>query len=558
MSKNPLFLICVLLGLSVTHAQSASHKSEIDWPSFLSYQDPVWERLPTEWNDGAFLGNGELGDMVYADLSLNGLIVHLGRSDVTDHRNVPKDLPPYLKGKRPDSQVWGSGHTDTYRIDIGDLILHPAGTIQSGTMRLDLWNAEARGTLITSLGRVDWKVLVHSKEMLTICEVTSTEKTQDGKPAQWKWDFQPAAASSPKWLLNPKDKMFAKGYNPNPDPVVGREGEVNTCTETLLAGGDFSTAWKESVDGTGRGILFATVANMVPETGSAKVAVKTIVSGETRGIDALRQSHREWWHDYYPLSFESIPNGKLQSHYWVQMYKLATATRSDRALIDNTGPYFRINNWPYATWDLNVQLSYRTFQDANRDTIGLSLARYMGECGGFRIQGSRKNPREIGDWLWVSQVLWNQYRHSMDKEFLRASVYPILRQSLEIALAALVPGEDGRLHLPPMQSPEYSPTGIDFPDNNYDLALIKWGCRSLLEASEKLSIDEALAPKCRQALDKLIDPPLDQDGTLMVARDVPYTYSHRHYSHLIGIYPLHLYNWENPESRPMIENSARR
>jgi hypothetical protein len=146
----------------------------------------------------------------------------------------------------------------------------------------------------------------------------------------------------------------------------------------------------------------------------------------------------------------------------------------------------------------------------------------------------------------------------MDKDFLRDSVQPVLHQSMEIALNSLIPGEDGKLHLPKMQSPEYSTTGIDFPDNNYDLALIRWGCRTLIESSTILGIDDPLVTKCREALFKLITPPLDNDGTLMIAAGVPYAYSHRHYSHLLGIYPLHLYNWDNIAEHPMIEQSARK
>ncbi len=206
------FFVLVALGLVANIFQlRAELVVNVDWPEFLARQDVVWEVLPTDWNDGAFLGNGELGDMIYADPKQNGLVIHLGRSDVTDHRNEPKDLPDFLKGKRPDSQTWGSGHTETYRIDIGDLILHPAGVIQSGTMRLDLWNAEARGTLITSLGQIDWTAYIHADKMLTVCSVVSTEKTADDKPAPWRWEFLPSPASSPRWLLNPQDKMFAKG-----------------------------------------------------------------------------------------------------------------------------------------------------------------------------------------------------------------------------------------------------------------------------------------------------------------------------------------------------------
>ena len=548
----------IFLGVLMLSTLRAEVVTKIDWVQFLHRQDPVWEVIPESWNEGAFLGNGELGDMVYADRKQNALIIHLGRSDVTDHRNEPKNLPPYLKGKRPDSQVWGSGHTETFRIDIGDLALHPAGVIQSGTMRLDLWNAEAKGTLVTNLGQVTWRVFVHAKDMLTVCEVVSTEKDSEGKSVPWHWDFYPSSPNSGRWLLNPKDKMFSKGYTPNPTAVAGKDGDIQTSTVNLLAGGDFATAWTEVRKLANRGVLFASVANEVPSTGSATKAAESVRAGLAQGMKALEASHRGWWHEYWPASFVSVPDPELESHYWIQMYKMATATRADRALIDNTGPYFKVNGWPYATWDLNVQLSYKPMEDANRGDLGLSLARYMRECGAYRIEENRKNPRKIGDWLWVSCDLWNHYRHTMDKDFLSDSVQPVLHHCMEIALNSLIPGEDGKLHLPKMQSPEYSTTGVDFPDNNYDLALIRWGCGTLIESASILGIDDPLVPKCREALSKLITPPLDKDGTLMIAAGVPYAYSHRHYSHLLGIYPLHLYNWDNVAEHPMIEQSARK
>src|SRR2546430_7305236 len=35
------------------------------WSSFLSSQDLMWKRIPTNWYDGPFLGNGFLGALLY-------------------------------------------------------------------------------------------------------------------------------------------------------------------------------------------------------------------------------------------------------------------------------------------------------------------------------------------------------------------------------------------------------------------------------------------------------------------------------------------------------------
>lgn len=60
---------------------------------------------------------------------------------------------------------------------------------------------------------------------------------------------------------------------------------------------------------------------------------------------------------------------------------------------------------------------------------------------------------------------------------------------------SLEPGTDGRLHLPATFSPEY---GGNTRDCNYDLMLLTWGCRTLLESAELLGIDDELAPRWRR------------------------------------------------------------
>ena len=54
-----IFISILLLPLSSNAADAYTPpKVEIDWPSFLAKQDPVWDRLPTEFDEGAQLGNG--------------------------------------------------------------------------------------------------------------------------------------------------------------------------------------------------------------------------------------------------------------------------------------------------------------------------------------------------------------------------------------------------------------------------------------------------------------------------------------------------------------------
>lgn len=47
---------------------------------------------------------------------------------------------------------------------------------------------------------------------------------------------------------------------------------------------------------------------------------------------------------------------------------------------------------------------------------------------------------------------------------------------------------------------------------------------------------------------------MDEKG-LLIGKDMPYAFSHRHYSHLLAIYPLYLINKEQPGDIETIEKS---
>ena len=91
-------------------------------------------------------------------------------------------------------------------------------------------------------------------------------------------------------------------------------------------------------------------------------------------------------------------------------------------------------------------------------------------------------------------------------------------------------------------------------DAHIDLALLKWGCQSLLQICERLKIQDPLIPKWQHVLQRLTDFPVDEYG-FMVGRDIPFRHEHRHLAHLMAIYPLQLVHWEQPDNRDLIKLS---
>jgi alpha-L-fucosidase 2 len=107
----------------------------------------------------------------------------------------------------------------------------------------------------------------------------------------------------------------------------------------------------------------------------------------------LEASHREWWHNFYPASFLSLPNTRLESFYWIQMYKLASATREDRPAIDLMGPWFNETPWPRIWWNLNLQLTYYPVYAANHLELGESMCRMIDNGKG----NLAKNAKEFAE-----------------------------------------------------------------------------------------------------------------------------------------------------------------
>lgn len=519
-------------------------KDNINWPQFMARHDLVWEKLPKLWHEGAFTGNGLLGAMIY--LSEDGEHLHwdIGRSDVVDRGG---------------------------RIPVGTLTLKTVGKLQSGTMRLDLWNAEATGTLKTDKGEIKFRSFTHTTDLVTAIEL----ETSDGEQGA-KFEFAPGLAVSAR-KVHRKEEITAA--DKNPEPKTGQNGESFWMRQELKTSAEHATAWREARPAPNRRRLYLSTAFLpaLPDGVDAdrqtanSVAIQTIDTAAKSEFSRFVNSHRNWWHTYWPQSFVSVPDTRIESFYWIQMYKLASATRADRPAIDLMGPWFRSTPWPAIWWNLNIQLTYWPVYGANRLELGESLTRMI-DAGQQNLINNAPEQwrddsaaisrvtsydlkggvgREFGNLTWALHNYWLQYRYSMDETKLR-SLFPILRRAINYYLHLLKPGDDGKLHLPVAISPEY-PT--EAADTNYDLSLLRWGLNALIDGNARLKLNDPLLPKWRETLDKLTPYPTDEKTGLMIGKDVPLASSHRHFSHMLMVYPLYLMNWEQPESRALIEKS---
>src|SRR5437588_709183 len=533
-------ILCLTLLPLQTPAARAAPVARVDGPGFLARHDLVWDRLPTRWGESAFIGNGRLGATIDAPGGVLGWTIN--RTDFVH---------------------------DQSRFPIGRVVVKTTGTVQRGDARLTLWDAEASGTVTTDRGEVRWRSFTTAQPAVIVLVLEARGGERGGDV---DLDWAPAEARPPRKVA--RKEAFAP-EDLHPPPTVTRSPTGLTSVQTFIGGG----AHAESIRRTSGGVFYISIGQGRTDREALAEARAATSEAARLGVARLTAAHRKWWHAYYPASFLTFPDARLEAYYWIQIYKLGSAMRPDGPILDLNGPWFNATPWPAIWWNLNVQLTYSPLFRANRLDLAESLflnldrnrqalidnvpERLRGEAAAI---GRSSGPdlvrpvdlataqsdaaHEMGDLPWTMYYYWLQYRYQMDDHVLRERVYPLLKLAIGNYLAYVERGDDARWHLPPTHSPELATV----PDANYDLALLRWGLEALIAGAQRLGLDEPLLSRWRDVLANLTPFPTDSAG-LMVGRGRPWQQSHRHYSHLLAIYPLRLITPDRSDQRGLIETS---
>lgn len=536
--KSILSLILIIFSYSI----QSQVKSKVEWSTFMAQHDLVFEELPLQWNEGAFVGNGQVGMMMYATLKDNRIDFHIGRQDVTDHRKAPD--------KKTSMGVAGASVMyDFPRLDIGRMALRPVGKILSGTLRQDLWNAEIRGTIVTDLGTITLRAYTPYNRMVNVIELTSTEK-KDGKPVKYSWEFRPGNPASPRKQVFPDREPT---YVTNPQPVLAVDKDIHSCVQPLLAGGDYATAWIEKNTGNAQSSLYISTANEVPAVNqSLAVAKRTILDASKTSTAKMMKEHRNWWHTFYQKSFLSIPDAQMESFYWIQMYKMATCSRPDGPALDLFGPYFRVSQWPGLWWNLNIQLTYWNVLQSNHLELGENLITLID--GQFESLLHKFDNNNLGDFTWTMHNYWLQLRYGGNWQVLNEKWLPKAVQIAKLYEKRLVRNDKGQMEMSEMESPEYD--GFkSYKNSSYNISLYRWLLTAMIECAEKNSSTQPEIGEWKKSLSDLIPLPTNENG-IMIGSEQPFDKSHRHYSHLLGLYPLFVLNPDSENDRQLIDKSV--
>ncbi len=204
-----------------------------------------------------------------------------------------------------------------------------------------------------------------------------------------------------------------------------------------------------------------------------------------------------------------------------------------------------MNYWPAET--ANLGECHEPFIDyiiSLREVSAKNTQRHYGNVRGWTVQ-TMNNACGISFWkwnapgsAWYAQHLWEHYAFGRDKEYLRTTAYPVLKEVCHFWEDHLKRRPDGTLVTPDGWSPEqykYEPEeGV-----TYDQEIIYDLFTNTIEAADELGDDQEFRDHIAAMREDLLKPEIGRWGQLKeweIDRDDPNDH-HRHVSHLFALYP---------------------
>lgn len=146
---------------------------------------------------------------------------------------------------------------------------------------------------------------------------------------------------------------------------------------------------------------------------------------------------------------------------------------------------------------------------------------------------------------WVADMMYRYTRYACDTDFLRSDAYPFMCGAMNVYRAMMTETPDGQLAFPVGSSPEWGALdGIEVGRNpSFQLAAARRLATDLIAAAETLGVtpDPMWADVCA----RLPKYAAGETG-LEIFEGVELKQSHRHHSHMAGLYPFNTLDLNDP------------
>ena len=469
------------------------------------------------WQDGLYLGNGDLAATVYGNPQATSILLNKGdiwdeRADRLDRAHDPEDFDwQHLKDVM--TRCIESGDWSEYQAlprpeprvpdnDLGNYpAFQPAGILEvtgdplagysDFQQSLSLHRARVDCAFKSADRELGYGVFVHADHNLLAMDIRGDDSA--GWPLALKLhrNLTPFGA---KWTGDPALAPPAFGH------------DADTMWHTMAFPDGFTYAVVVQTPGIVPEFEVAedSVAARLPDGQRGLVQVRlTIVTGQDArppdlvaegkqklgsilAVAELEQSHKKWWADFWKKGWISLPDKLVENIWYVEIYKMAACSRNGGQA---PGQLAHWSGFPDPPWrgdyhaNVNIQENYWPIYTANRPELGwpfydlyLGMLDYMiedtrrftGQPGARFVRGHGRSGRPSrgyrgpdaelwpGSGAWLSATFWWHYQFTRDEEFLATS-YPMFRACTDYLVAYLgEPDAAGRYNIIPSVAHEQS------------------------------------------------------------------------------------------------------
>lgn len=559
----------------------------------LNRYDIKTNKLSDNWDEGMPFGNGKVGCLVY---DKEGIRLAVDRIDLWDKRLNPatlekdfnyKNLVKYsTSGKDEDWQERARLFEKVY-----SGLPYPS-KFSAGRFEIDFKNREdkvsSRIDIKSAIGTVD---LGKGSKMELFMSATKFVGV-----AKIYGDFD-IKLHIPDYISGKDDgeviytcgvglkiKDYILGY-PKTNPV--KDGDFIYYRQKSTTDFEYGVVGYLKNKGEYTELYFTVVTiEDYPNADFIEKTKEELLSAYNYGYEKLKKDHISWWKSYWKKSSIDLKDPMLEKTYFKATYLFASTSRKGFYPMPLQGVWTADND-SLPPWkgdyhhDTNTQLSYQSFLKANRLDEGRVFVDYLWQqrnnykefakkfhkVKGLLIPGvSTIDGKPMGGWaqyslsptmsIWSAQSFDEYYIYSGDEKFLKTRCYPFMK-GVGDAISGILEEKDGKLYLPLSTSPEifdnWRKSYLE-PNSNFDLALLRYLFITLVKYAKQLGKEQDLA-KFTQILDKLDDIHVDDQGVVLLDKTQRLNETHRHFSHLMCLYPLHLINYDTEENQKIYKAS---
>ena len=214
----------------------------------------------------------------------------------------------------------------------------------------------------------------------------------------------------------------------------------------------------------------------------------------------------------------------------------------------NMMPLFRM----VLGWRERLRDNARKFADVDGYVLPHSV-----DDRGVNIGGFWTGTIDHGSTAWVADMMFRYVKYSRDVDFLRRDAYDFMKGAMRVYRAMMVEDGKGALAFPTGPSPEWGGATFETAvgrNPSFQLAAAHRLARNLIAAAAMLG--ETPDPMWLDVEKRLPLAAIDNEkGGIMLFENRPFSASHRHHSHLAGLFPFDIFDLADPATAATVKKT---